>query len=602
MNIIGVNFGHDAGLTYLKNGKVLFSIEEEKTSRVKQDFGWPATAWDYVANKFSISPGDIDLIVFGGQFYGSIGKNEIRYRFTKSDKYKNLEVIDRLTAYLNITQKKISEKNKAVFKGELKRLGFTNARIVFEGHHLSHAASAYYCSPFDSDLVITCDGHGDGDAFMFYGKDPKEGLKLLHRIGFESSIGQFYSCITQLLGFRPTRHEGKITGLAAYGQEGELVDKFNSLFFYEGEDLRRFPYGQVNEMAEKYKIDETLKLKEKINIKTSESDIGAAYGLNARILLEWLKSETSGHSKEDIAYACQKVTEEVILKECNRIYEKHFSDKSLKVSLAGGVFANVRVNQMIYELPWVENIFVQPAMGDSGLALGAAILADIDESDKDPLTREYAFVNTYHGPNYEEGLDEFISGLDQSVYKAVKMETPGKEVAQLLADNVIVGLWQGSMEWGPRALGQRSIILNTFDKTVNQTLNDRLNRTEFMPFAPSVVDYRAKDYFPKYDENVPAADYMTITYDVLPEHHQVLQAVTHIDGTARPQVVQKATNPYYYEIISEFEKISGCGAIVNTSFNAHEEPIVSSPKVALNALATNRVDALVLNEYLITLK
>lgn len=599
MKIIGVNFSHDSSLAYIDNGKIVFSIEEEKTSRTKQDFGWPSTAWGYMADKYSVRPEDIDLIVFGSQFYSSIAKNEIRYRFTKKDKFKNREVIDRLTAYLNLTQKKISEENRKIFQDELRKLGFVNAEISFEGHHLSHAASAMYCSPFESDLIITCDGHGDGDSFMFYGKDPKQGLKLLHRIGYESSIGQFYSCITQLLGFRPTRHEGKITGLAAYGNEGPLVDKFKSLFFYEGDDLRRFPYGQRDEMAAKYKVDSSLKLREKINIKTSESDIGANYGLNSRILLEWLRSETEDFSKEDIAYACQKVTEVVILEECDRIYKKHFTGSSLKVSLAGGVFANVRVNQMIYELPWVENIFVQPAMGDSGLALGAAILADIRHNGKDGLTREYAFENTYLGPNYEDDLDQFIGSLDSNIYEAVKMEDAPKQVAQLLADNVIVGFWQGSMEWGPRALGQRSIILNTFDKTVNQTLNDRLNRTEFMPFAPSVVDYRSKDYFPKYDPKIPAADYMTITYDVLEEHHKQLQAVTHIDGTARPQVVKRESNPYYYDIISEFEKITGCGAIVNTSFNAHEEPIVSSPAVALNALKTNRVDVLVLNGYLV---
>ncbi|MAO32383.1 MAG: carbamoyltransferase, partial [Crocinitomicaceae bacterium] len=172
----------------------------------------------------------------------------------------------------------------------------------------------------------------------------------------------------------------------------------------------------------------------------------------------------------------------------------------------------------------------------------------------------------------------------------------------LLYKNKIIGLWNGPLEWGPRALGNRSIILNTFDKTVNDTLNKRLNRTEFMPFAPVVLDKCAKKYFPKYEFKVPAADYMTITYDTDPKYHDLLQATVHIDGTARPQVVNKHISPLYYSILNEFHNISGCGAMVNTSFNAHEEPILSNPTTAINSLLTERVDYLVMENYLFYLK
>jgi len=158
------------------------------------------------------------------------------------------------------------------------------------------------------------------------------------------------------------------------------------------------------------------------------------------------------------------------------------------------------------------------------------------------------------------------------------------------------------MEWGPRALGARSILLNTFDKSVNDSLNKRLNRTEFMPFAPVVLDSIAKKYFPKYDINVPAAKYMTITYDTEKSYHDMLQAVVHVDGTARPQVISKEDNDYYYKILRSFYKISGCAALVNTSFNAHEEPILSNPYTAINALLTNRIDYLVMEEYIFNMK
>jgi carbamoyltransferase len=261
----------------------------------------------------------------------------------------------------------------------------------------------------------------------------------------------------------------------------------------------------------------------------------------------------------------------------------------------------VRINQMIYEMDEVENVFIQPAMGDSGLSLGAAILADITLNKRDPNSAQYKFTHTYLGPEYDNDVAAFNESIKHEAV-VTKMEQPAKEIAQMMKDNQVVGFWHGSMEWGPRALGRRSMILNTFDRTVNDSVNKRLSRTEFMPFAPSVIDYMVKTYIPSYDSSCPAGDYMTITYDVAPEHHEQLQAVVHVDGTARPQVVKKETNPFYYEIIDEFYKLTGCGAIVNTSFNAHEEPIVSTPEAAYKALKEDRIDVLVLDDYKITIK
>lgn len=600
MRILGINFSHDASLCYINDGRIEFAIEEEKTSRVKQDFGWPRTAWEYISSRYKLKPEEIDVIVFGSKFYSSINKNEIKYRFTKKKEYKNREIIDRLTIYFGLKEKGLTERNIEAFRSSLKELGFKNAKIEFENHHFSHAASAYYTAPFDSDLVITCDGHGDGDSLMFY-KPGDKGLELIEGLYYGASVGQFYSCITRLLGFRPTRHEGKITGLAAFGVDSQLVDKFRALFFYENGTLQRFPYGQTEEMIKRYKLEDKITIRDKINLMASESETGRSYGLNAMILFEWLKENTVGFTKENISYACQKVTEEVICNECQRVFDKHFDSKKLKVSLAGGVFSNVRVNQKIYELDWVDNIFIQPAMGDSGLALGAAILADIHHRKIDPRTRQYAFSDTYLGPDYSDNVDEFIKSIPSSKAYVIKMENPARIIADLLMDNKIIGLWQGRMEWGPRALGNRSILLNTFNRSVNDSLNKRLNRTEFMPFAPVVIDYKMEEYMPAYKEKCPAGNYMTITYDVDHKYHDELQAVVHVDGTARPQVVFKEKNPYLYEILDTFHTLSGCGAIVNTSFNAHEEPIVSTPEIAFKALLNNRIDILVINNYLIQL-
>lgn len=599
MNILGINFGHDAAATLIKDGRVLFSIEEEKISRVKQDFGWPNNAIEIILKQSGLTTKDIDIIAVGGFIFKDLGANEIKYRFNKRKGLKQMEYLNRVLAYVGLESNRFTEKNKSVFEEQVKGKGFTKAQVEFYNHHLCHASGAFYCAPFNADVTITCDGQGDGESFNFYGFDNKAGLRPLTINGQEVSVGAFYSCITQLLGFRPTRHEGKITGLAAYGKPTNLEEEFLKLFVYDKDgNLTRFPFNQVDELWEKYNLSSTLKLTHKINLHTSESSVGMNYTKRYEILKAKIAELIKEYSKEDVAYACQKVSEKIVVDETRRVLKQNYPDKKVKVGLAGGVFANVRINQMIYEMPEVENIFVQPAMGDSGLSLGAAILADISMNNKPANTADYKITDTYFGPDYTEDVDSFIKTIKHEA-SISKMEQPAKQIAQMMKDNLVIGFWHGRMEWGPRALGKRSMILNTFDRTVNDSVNKRLSRTEFMPFAPSIIDYMIDTYIPTYDTKCPAADYMTITYDVDPKYHEQLQAVVHVDGTARPQVVKKETNPYYYEIIDEFYKLTGCGAIVNTSFNAHEEPIVSTPQSAYKALKEDRIDALVLDKYLI---
>lgn len=601
MNILGINFGHDAAATLIKNGKIILSIEEEKISRVKQDFGWPQQAIEVILAQASLKPADIDVVAVGGFIYQELGANEIKFRFNKTKGSKRLEYIDRVLAYVGLTGDRFTDKNKAIFEQEIKEKGFTKAKVAFYNHHLCHAAGAFYCAPFTPDLVISCDGQGDGESFNFYTYDGQHHLKPLVINGQEVSVGAFYSCITQLLGFRPTRHEGKITGLAAYGKPSILEEQFMSLFSYKDNRLTRYPFDQVEELWEHYNLASKLNLTHKINLQTSESSVGVDYTKRYEILKAKIEELSKGWSKEDIAYACQKVAEQVVVNETKKVIESFFKGKKITVGLAGGVFANVRINQMIYEMPEVSNVFVQPAMGDSGLAIGAAILCNIALSEHPVSATDYRITHTYLGPDYDAQVESFTQKITHEA-TVEKMENPAKQIAQMMKDNLVVGFWQGSMEWGPRALGKRSMILNTFDRTVNDSVNKRLSRTEFMPFAPSIIDYMMKTYIPSYDSDCPAADYMTITYDVAPEFHELLQAVVHVDGTARPQSVTKSTNPYYYEIIDEFYKLTGCGAIVNTSFNAHEEPIVSTPESAYKALKEDRIDVLVLDQFKITMK
>ena len=600
MIIIGINFGHDAAVAIIRNGKVLAAIEEEKVSRIKQDFGWPRNSLKRLLAEHSIKPSEVDAIVMATEVTHNLGKAEVKYRFTKERIDKNIEYLNRITNYFGLPISKPGNDNGELIKKLIKAEGFVNARFLRFNHHLAHAASAFYVSPIDLSLVITSDGHGGRSSFNFY-KVGSQGLEVIRENDYTTSVGLFYSSITRLLGFRATRHEGKITGLAAYGKAGPLLQKFRNLFFYENGRLCRFPHNDLEMWWKKLKIISKLNFSSRINLKTSESDLSIDYARRGQVLLSWLKENTVGYSKEDIAFACQKVAEEVTVKELEIVLNENFNGQNVAVGLAGGVFANVRINQMIYETKGVSNIFVQPAMGDSGLAIGLAMLGDIDLTNKSKEERHYAFKDTYIGPDYTKDVESFIEEIKVEAI-VIKMDKPAKEIAQMLMDNKVVGFWHGSMEWGPRALGRRSMILNTFDRTVNDSVNKRLNRTEFMPFAPSIIDYKMETYIPSYRKDCPAADYMTITYDVDPKYHDQLQAVVHVDGTARPQVVKKETNPYYYEIIDEFYKLSGCGAIVNTSFNAHEEPIVSGPEVAYKALKEDRIDSLVIDNYLILAK
>lgn len=598
MHILGINFGHDAAATLIVNGKIVCSIEEEKISRIKQDYGWPVNAINIILQQHQLRKTDIQLIAVGGMIYEEIGQQEIRFRFDKKKTTKQKEYLSRILSYIGLSANRFDEKNKDIFKEEVHKMGFINAEVSFYNHHLCHAAGAYYCAPFVPNLVITCDGQGDGESFNFYTSENNL-LKPVLINSHEVSVGAFYSTITQLLGFRPTRHEGKITGLAAYGKPSILEDQFYNLFKRTNGKLSRFPFEELDQYWQEYGLDGQLTLKEKVNLQTSEGSVGVAYTKRYEVLKAHIAKMTQGWSREDIAYACQKVAERIVVEETELVIDKHFNGKKISVGLAGGVFANVRINQMIYQMPQVTNVFVQPAMGDSGLSIGAAILEDINQYGTKNLN-QYQLANTYLGPNYDSQIETFLKQIE-SESDITMMENAPTQIAQMLKDNLVVGFWQGSMEWGPRSLGKRSMILNTFDRTVNDSVNKRLSRTEFMPFAPSIIDYMMTTYIPDYKDDCPAADYMTITYNVKPEYHDLLQAVVHVDGTARPQNVTKDSNPYYYEIIDEFYKLTGCGAIVNTSFNAHEEPIVSTPESAYKALKEDRIDVLVLDKYLIRL-
>ncbi len=599
-NVLGVNFGHDSSACLIIDGVIVNAIEEEKMSRIKQDIGWPKLAIDRILLENNLKKEDIHLFALENVFPTQLGKNEILYRFSKKNIFKYFEYFERCLQFIFSFDRINKKKNHDLIKDTIKTMGFKNAEIEYHDHHLSHAASAFYTAPFKSDLIITSDGRGGMFSFNFY-QPNKDGLQLLHSNSYRESIGVFYSNVTELLGFRANRHEGKITGLAAYGKQSKLVDDFRSLFKFSSKGFERYPYGNIDLLWKDSQIRKKMNLSDKINLYTSSSKISMDFGKRNLLLKERMKEMIKGYSNEDIAFACQKIAEEVTINEFIRICKLN-NLKSLKISLAGGVFANVRLNQLLFETEFVDNIFIHPAMNDSGIALGNAVLSDVKYNKEHISYNYYSIKHTLLGANFTKELELFTENFNNDKISMKKMKNPAVDIAKLLYENKIIGLWNGSMEWGPRALGSRSIILNTFNKEVNQTLNDRLNRTEFMPFAPVVLDKKAKEYFPSFDNNVPAARYMTLTYDTNIKYHEMLQATVHVDGTARPQVIERNDSELYYDILDEFLKLSNCGALVNTSFNAHEEPILSTPETAINSLINNRVDYLVMENFLFHIK
>ena len=568
-NILGIqaNFLNPDGVTnessvsFVKDGELRTCIAEERLSHKKLEGKFPALAINEVLERENITIDDIDTIAVP---FLHPTKTNANYLKSAATAYADTGVF-------------LSEKAKGfgwntVYnylktpKDLLHTINGKQFKLAFCDHHTAHAAGGYYCSPFDKALVITLDGGGDGlDGSAFIG-DGTSLIKLFEIPHFQSP-GTMYSAITSDLGFKRHRHEGKITGLAAYGNSDLKRLGLEDLMNYDTSKHRFVSKG----VAEQHK------------------------DLNGKSSFFYPLLEKFG--REDLAAAAQKILEiEVVkyVKDSLSVAKKKGYTLD-KVCLSGGVFANVKLNQRIYEIDDVDNIFVYPAMGDDGLSGGAALYVYYQQEEvKDKSTSE--IDNIYKGGDFTD--EQIKNALDDAQLTYQRYDNIELEIAKLLNDSKVIGRFNGKMEYGPRSLGNRSIIAAPFDPTINDWLNKRLNRTEFMPFAPSINIEYGKDYFVGYKENHIAADFMTITYDVVKEMKDKIPAVVHVDNTARPQIVRKSTNPSYHAIIEEFNKLSGVPVVLNTSFNIHEQPIVYTPQDAIAGFLEGKLDVLAIGNYL----
>ena len=417
-------------------------------------------------------------------------------------------------------------------------------------HHEAHAASAYYASGFARALILTVDAYGSGlTTTLSLGEAGR--IRRIHSVRFPHSMGMFYAQITKALGFVPDRHEGKILGLAAYGKAGPLAARVRGRFIER------------------------------------DGTFEAPWLFDRR----YVRVLAGSHPREDLAAAWQENLERVVVRYLVHHLERHRVEC---VALAGGVMANVRLNQRIAEAPGVSKVFVYPAMNDSGTAAGAALSVQASLAGMHPARLRDVFL----GPAFTES--EVHAALAGRGLVTRQLPDPAEEIGDLLARGKTVARCSGRMEYGPRALGNRSILFPAVDSRANQWLNEKLQRTEFMPFAPATLAEEAHRCYRNLEVAADAARFMTITYDCTDFMKQTSPAAVHVDGTARPQLVDAETNPSFHAILSAYHRRTGIPSVLNTSFNIHEEPIVCTPADAVATYLAGGLDYLALGDLLVS--
>jgi carbamoyltransferase len=569
MKILGISDMINAGAAVVVDGRVVSAVSEERLNRMKLTVGYPRRAIQTALDVAGMKPQDIDAIAIAqlhGYFYPETqpcpGWLELRPGGSRSGLMKLGSVLSPIVGQLEASRGLYhaakafaTRKRPAQFREVLRRDFGMSQEARFYDHHFVHACQAYYTSDYDDCLVVTMDGGGDSHSSTVYsGRGGK--LEFLKRVDSHDSIGNYYSYITNICGFKTHRHEGKITGLAAHGKP-EYLEILRGFIRYENGGMRNV--ANVAFDAAVTKLKEALpKPFDMANLAASIQalleEVACAY------VAEWLKR--TGHTR---------------------------------VAVAGGVFANVKLNQRVAQLPGVEELFVHPPMDDGGLPVGAAFAR---EHESKPFTRGGSRLpNVYWGPGFTDA--EIASAVGASGLKHRKSANIHEDIAELLVKDHVVCRFHGRMEFGPRALGNRTILYQTMDPTVNDWLNKRMKRTEFMPFAPATLADHAERCYIGYEKARDCSRFMTITFDCTPEMKKTSPGVCHLDGTARPQVVDRDTAPDFHGILTAYHRRTGIPSLINTSFNMHEEPIVCTPDEAIRSLKDGNLEYLAIGDWIV---
>ena len=559
MNILGISaLDKESTATVIRDGVIVASVSEERLTRVKQQAGFPSRAVESVLALSGLSASEIDRVAY--PFFDVwhelrlLGAGTLRDMAQVVSKLRQRGPAHAFRHYGALGRsfggfyRKLSESDRELASG-LTALGLSD-RLRRYDHQLTHAVSAYFTSGLDRCLVITLDWYGSGKAGSIYlGQGGT--LKFIAAIPFPNSVGILYSGVTSALGFVPDRHEGKIVGLAAYGDTARVTPVVMSRFA---------------ERADGYDFLDPLD-------STIVHKIAGKY------------------SREDVSAGHQRALELVVLRTVQHyLRELGVSD----IAAAGGVFANVKMNQRIVELPEVTSLFIHPAMSDMGTGTGAAMTAALEVGD---LRAPSPMQSVFLGPSYDDRAIE--AALAGSGLRYTRMPDVAGTIAGLIADNRIVGRFTGRMEYGPRALGNRSVLANASKPSVTDALNQRLQRNDFMPFAPATLERAAARCYQESKKVIHTARFMTVCLPCTQVMKDLSPGAVHVDGTARPQFVSKEFNADLFAILEEVEKRTGAPSVINTSFNIHEEPIVCSPADAIRAFKDGRLDYLALESFLV---
>lgn len=550
MIVLGVTdpIGHDNAAAILVDGELVGMVEEERLNRVKHARNMlPTRAIAWCLERAGCTISDVDVIAVGFSdprtVFLEASESIVRRRLTRRRAYRSVR--DEHRAY-RIHKYRASEL--------LRTFSASEDKLIWVRHHLAHAASAFHLSPFEQANVISLDGSGGQESGLL-GVGRGADLEVLDYVDRETSWGVFYEDFTAALGFRQHSDEGKVMGLAAYGDPGEGI----------------FPFIDLSGPGGWPCYDRAAMREEIAHIKPRPRDV---YPIN------------SYH--EHIAARLQYSLEAVMARITEVLHER---TGLTDFCLAGGTALNCSSNGKLLALPHVERLFVQPAASDAGTALGAAVYAYAQQTGERPKT---AFDHAYWGPEY--GNDEIRATLDQAKISYREVDDVSAEAARLIAGDKIVGWFQGRVEIGPRALGARSIVANPTNPAMKDAVNNNVKfREPWRPFAPSLL----AEYMEEYFGTAHPSPFMILAFQARDEVASKIPATLHVDGSGRPQTVDKETNPRYWRLIDEFRKLTGVPVVLNTSFNVDSEPIVCTPKNALATFYMSGMDALAIGDFIV---
>ena len=580
MNILGINAYHgNASAAIVCDGKLFAVVEEERFNRVKYAAGFPAQAIRYCLKAAGLTLNEIDHVAVPRNPYARLG--------TKIVYALRMPSFARERAKVLVKFQGIPEALAQAFDADPKKILAKFHRIE---HHQAHLASSFYCSPFDRAALLSADGLGDFASTM-WGIGSGSRMKIDGAIAFPHSLGLFYSAVTQYLGFLKFGDEYKVMGLAAYGQPEQLELFRDIVRFENGSSKNGFRLG----------LDYFLHHRTGPEMSWAEADKTPTLGklfseeMERRLGPSRSADQALEQRHRNLAASLQARLEEVYL----GMLKKLANRTGLKaVCLAGGVAFNCVANGKIFDATPFEQVCVHPAAGDGGLSVGAAFFVWHQILGK---PRSFVMDHAYWGPAYSP--EEICHAVDSSglAKKGCVISELGepelmRRAAAIIADGKILGWFQGRAEWGPRALGNRSIVADPRRSEMKDILNRRIKHREiFRPFAPSILAEATSEYF----EKSHPSPFMTLAYDVRQEKRDKIPAPTHVDGTGRLQTVTRDANPRYHALISAFRDLTGVPVVLNTSFNDNE-PIVCRPEEAIDCFERTQMDALVLGDLLIT--